>query len=62
MFIQHNECFINKSNVNFIKVNENALKLYLYFGATGEGVGGGMITLKCDDEAELEGLIEKLIK
>ncbi|OBY75914.1 hypothetical protein [Acinetobacter gyllenbergii] len=62
MFVQHNEYFINTSNINYFKSNENALKVYVYFGATGEGTGGGMVTLNCDSEIEFDELIENLKK
>ncbi|ENV60390.1 hypothetical protein [Acinetobacter soli] len=62
MFVQHDEYLINTSNINFIKLNEKALKVYVYFGPTGEGNGGGMISLSCEDEAEYEELIAKLTK
>ncbi|HAV4234120.1 TPA: hypothetical protein PPD39_002773 [Acinetobacter baumannii] len=62
MFVQHDEYLINTSNINFIKLNEKVLKVYVYFGPTGEGNGGGMISLSCEDEAEYEELIAKLTK
>ncbi|MEI2556518.1 hypothetical protein [Acinetobacter pittii] len=62
MFVQHDEYLINTSNINYIKLNENALKVYVYFGPTGEGTGGGMIPLSCEDEAEYEELVKNLTK
>lgn len=62
MFVQHDECLINTSNINFIKLNEKVLKVFVYFGPTGEGTGAGMIPLSCEDEAEYEELIAKLTK
>ncbi|EOF7534996.1 hypothetical protein ACK2JT_000246 [Acinetobacter baumannii] len=62
MFVQHNEYFINTSNINYIKVNENVLKIYVYFETTREGSGGGVVTLNCDDETEFGLLLSKLTK
>lgn len=60
MFVQHNEYFINTSNINFINANENTLKIYVYFEPTVPGSVGGMLTLDCDDETEYGLLLSKL--
>lgn len=60
MFVQHNEYFVNTSNINYIKANENALKIYVYFETSVPGSVGGILTLNCDDETEYGLLLSKL--
>lgn len=60
MFVQHNEYFINTKNINFIKANDDTLKISVFFETTREGSGGGVVVLKCDDETEYGLLLSKL--
>lgn len=62
MFVQHDDYIINKSQINYIKINDVGVRVTIFFGTkSSESHDGSNLSLRFKSQDEMTDFINKLI-